>query len=295
MYGIGILLAVLSGTAHNLGNVLQKKAVNDLPRDRDGRGFYAALVRRPLWLAGLLVQMFVGATCLLLAQLYIGPALIPGLMATGLITLTVGSILIVGEQPTAAELAGIGLLIAAVTLLGLSRLIIDVRDFDFFRGPFLWRTALFTGAYTAVVLLLEGLSRRDGSPRALLHAFLSGCLFAVSNFWTGLIAGALVHLFRPPVATPEVGLFLAAAAVLIPANLFGIARTQTAFRTGRASRVVPIQLVPIQLTPVLVYLALFQQRPPTPQSLALAGSAVLLILASSLLLARRQGLNISPH
>ncbi len=297
MYAIGILLAVLAGTAHNLGNVLQKKAVNELPRTQTGQGFYAAVLRKPLWVAGFLLQMLFGATFLLLAQLFIGPALIPGLMATGLIALTVGSILIVGERPSAMELVGIAALIAAVTLLGLSRLTIEVRQFDFFGRAFLRRTGLFTLAAAGLILALEVLCRRPaftGARRAGIPAFSSGCLFAVSNYWTGVIVGAAVRLRQPPFAMREAVLFIIAGAVLAVTNVFGIDGIQTAFRYGKASRVVPIQQVPIQVAPVIVYLFVFGLRPPTPQSLALLAAAVVLILVSSWLLSRRGALETPP-
>jgi hypothetical protein len=52
----------------------------------------------------------------------LGPALIPGLMAAGLIVLVLGSIWILGEKLGAAEIAAIALLVLSITLLGLSRL-----------------------------------------------------------------------------------------------------------------------------------------------------------------------------
>ena len=294
MYGFGVLLAILAGTAYNLGNVLQKKAVDSLPRSLERRAFYAALLRRPLWLAGFLVQVLLGTTSLLLAQLFIGPALIPGLMATGLIALTVGSVLLVGERPAAGELVGIALLIVAVGLLGLSRLTIELARYDLYGRDLLWRTALFTGAGAALALALEVLRRRRPREGGLLPALGAGCLLAVSNYWTALLAGAAAQLLHPPLAWREAALFLVAALVLLAANALAIHLTQAAFRRGRASRVVPIQQLPIQLAPVAVYLFVFGLRPPTPLSLALLAAAVVLILAGTVLLGRRQALEGVP-
>jgi hypothetical protein len=53
-----------------------------------------------------------GIVFVLLAQMRLGPALVPGLMATGLITLAAGSAWIVREASGFGELLGIGLLIA---------------------------------------------------------------------------------------------------------------------------------------------------------------------------------------
>ena len=84
-YLLGALLAVASGAVFNLGVLIQKKAVNTVPAD--GANLMHRLVRDRKWVSGLLLQFVVGTPMYAAAQIFIGPALIPGLMATGLVVL----------------------------------------------------------------------------------------------------------------------------------------------------------------------------------------------------------------
>lgn len=153
-----MVLAAFSGVAHNIGVLLQKKAVNQLGAGEER--FFARLVRHPLWLAGFVIHMGLGSALFLLAQARLGPALIPGLMAAGLVVLVLGSIWILKERLGFAEIAGIILLVTAITMVGLSRLTIDVRQFDVLAGGFLLRAAVFTLICTVPILILEFLQKR---------------------------------------------------------------------------------------------------------------------------------------
>ena len=69
MYGVGVVLAVSTGVAHNIGVLLQKIVVNRLAEEQ-GR-FFARLVRNPLWLAGFVIHMGLGSALLGLSRLAI--------------------------------------------------------------------------------------------------------------------------------------------------------------------------------------------------------------------------------
>ena len=97
MYAWGFVLALLAGVASQAGHICQKLVVNEVAggarsaaggpaADRDrpaSSGFFGRLLRRPLWLTGLVLELGLSTVFFLLAQVYLGPALIPGLMATG--------------------------------------------------------------------------------------------------------------------------------------------------------------------------------------------------------------------
>lgn len=85
-YWTGVLFAILSGVATNIGTILQKKVVNELSTDTKLMG---NLIRNKLWLLGLLLGFVVGAIFYMIAQSFIGPALILGLMNSGLIVLAI--------------------------------------------------------------------------------------------------------------------------------------------------------------------------------------------------------------
>jgi hypothetical protein len=288
MYGVGVALAVASGIAHNIGVLLQKKVVNQIAADR--QGFFARLVRHPLWLAGFILHMGLGSALFLLAQVRLGPALIPGLMAAGLLVLVVGSIWILKESLGAAEVIGILLLIAAITLLGLSRLAIDVEEFDVLARSFVLRSALFSVVITGLILVLEILAKRMTRCRGSALAVSSGLFYVLSNFWVGPFMGAVLRIFKGIFTLPVIALFVAGSVILVITNMYGIAKLQLAFRVANASLAIPIQQIPIQSAPAFVYLAVFRLSPPSAASVLMFCLAIVLIIGSTFILARRQGM-----
>ncbi|MFW9943834.1 MAG: DMT family transporter [Candidatus Sifarchaeia archaeon] len=287
-YWLGVILAIGSGIANNVGTLMQKKVVNDIPSDAREERFFRTLVKDRLWLLGLLLQMAIGTAMFMLAQVYIGPALIPGLMAAGLIVLAIGSVKLIGESINKPEAMGITLLMAAIVLITLSEMVIDVPTYDFLDTGFLLRIFSFTFALTLLMLVAEFASRRRGSLHAVSRATVSGLLFALSNYWIAPMMGTIVHILEGTFVLLELGLFAVACITLVLTNVFGIGTLQDAFKTGQANLLVPIQQVPIQITPGLVYLFVFLLTPPTQSSLMLFSVAILLIIASSFLLGRRQ-------
>ena len=253
MYGSGVTLAILSGIAHNVGDLLQKKAVNRLAGDR--QDFFAKLIRKPLWLMGFVIHMGLGTTFFLLAQVRLGPALIPGLMAFGMIVLVIGSLWILKERLGFGEITGIVLLISAITLLGLSRLTIDVEDFDVLAGDFLIRAAAFSLIVTGFILILEIAQKRFGRYQGSVLAGSSGLFYVLSNFWVGPFVGSVLRIFTGNLTLPVIALFAAGSAILVVTNMYGIAKLQLAFRLTNASLAIPIQQIPIQIAPPILYLA----------------------------------------
>ena len=287
MYSLGVALAILSGTAHNIGILLQKKVVNRIAGNR--QGFFAKLIRNPLWLVGFIIQIGLGTTFFLLAQVRLGPALIPGLMAFGMIVLVIGSVWILKERLGLGEISGIALLVAAITLLGLSRLTINVEDFDVLAGNFLVRAAVFSLVGTAFILILEILRRRSGRYQGSILAVSSGLYYVLSNFWVGPFMGAVLRIFKGNLTLPVIALFLTGSAILVVTNMFGIAKLQLAFRVTNASLAIPIQQIPIQVAPAFVYLAVFRLTPPSAVSVLMFCSSIILIIASTFVLAGQQG------
>jgi hypothetical protein len=288
MYGVGIVLAVASGIAHNIGVLLQKKVINQIAPDR--QRFFARLVRNPLWLAGFVIHMGLGSALFLLAQVRLGPALIPGLMAAGLVVLVLGSIWILKEKLGVAEVSGILLLIVAITLLGLSRLTIDVGRFNVLGRSFLLRSALFSVVITGLILVLEILAKRMTRYHGSALAISSGLFYVLSNFWVGPFLGAVLRIFKGIFTLPVIALFVTGSAILVLTNMYGIVKLQLAFKVTNASLAIPIQQIPIQSAPALVYLVVFRLSPPSAVSVLMFCLAILLIIGSTFVLARRQGM-----
>ncbi len=90
-YILGICLAIGAGTAINLGTVVQKLAVNQVPPEQRDKEFFKNLIHNRIWLFGLLIQIALGTTLVIVSQIFIGPALLPGLLATGLVAMAIGA------------------------------------------------------------------------------------------------------------------------------------------------------------------------------------------------------------
>ena len=287
-YLYGVILAIASGISNNVGTVLQKKVVNDLPTEAKEQRFFRSLVKNGLWLVGLLLQLAVGTAFFMLAQVYIGPALIPGLMAVGLIFLAIGSVKIVGESLTRTEIIGIALIIAATFTIAFSELVINIVVFDFLETGFLMRVAVFTVAIIVMIVILEASQRRVMRIRAIARALMSGLLIAMTNYWIAILMATIVHVFDGTFVPLELGLFAISAVILVLDNIFALGTLQSAFLSGQANLIIPIQQVPIQITPGLVFLLMFFLPAPSVLSLVLFFAGVGMILISSFFLGRRQ-------
>jgi len=286
VYTIGVMFAIISGIINNLGTVLQKKVVND-KFDEDSK-LMKYLIKSPLWLIGLLMQLVIGSVFFMLAQLYIGPALISGFMAAGLIVLVIGSVYIVGESLKKVEIIGILLMILGITFLGFSELSIDIVNTNLMDLAFVANVVVFTVVFSLIAIICEIIAKKDKRLFGILLAISSGCMFALSNFWISPLISVFAKVFEETASWGELIWFISAAIILPLVNLIGIARIQTAFTEGQASNLIPIQQVPIQISPIIVYFFVFLLAAPSIISTIYMLVGIILIILSSFSLGRRQ-------
>jgi len=284
-YFIGVLLAIGAGILNNLGTLVQKKVINTLPV---GENVNRKLLKNPLWMFGLLLQLAFGTAFFLLAIDIIGPALTPGLMAAGLIVLAVGAVKLIGEKLKRAEYLGIVLMIIAIALLGFSRLDITQPELYLPDTGFQIRITIFSIILVIIALFCEMIQRKNARYRGLYLAIFSGCMFALSNFWVSPLVAVIADVFKGVFQSIELIFFIIAAIILCITNFFGILKIQQAFQYGQASNMIPIQQTPIQITPIFVYFAVFLLIPLEFYSIPLMIVGVVFIIVSSFLLAKRQ-------
>jgi multidrug transporter EmrE-like cation transporter len=287
-YLLGVSLAVASGISNNVGTLIQKKVVNEVPPEARDERFMRTLVRNPMWMFGMILQLGIGTVFFMFATNYIGPALVPGLMAAGLIVLAVGSIKLIHESIRTPEAVGITLMIVAIIFIGASSLVVDASTFNFLAPDFLLRISVFTVILFALIVMLIVSERHSARFKAVSLALLSGVMFALSNYWISPLMGTIGHVLGGTFVLPELVLFSFAAVTLVLDNVFGISTLQTAFKSGQASILVPIQQVPIQVTPALVYFFVFARAPPNQFSFMLLLIGIAAVVVSSFLLGRRQ-------
>lgn len=281
----GILAAILAGVAYYSGMVLQKSAVRKL---QDHSRLMGQLIRTPLWLEGFAIQFIIGVPLNLIAAALIGPAILPGLMATGLIVLVIGSIRLEHEAFSRTDAVGVLLVMGAVTLFGISELGIDMKTVDFYSLEFLSRLAGFSLVVAGLSLTCHILQRRNGQLRGIFRTLDAGLLFVQSNVWLSVMMGFIFRWGSGTFSTRDLIPAIIATMITTAGSILGVTETQRAFQVGDATRLVPIQAVPQQILPLVTYFAVFQLTPPSDNAFVFAGAGVVLILLGSTLLARRQ-------
>jgi hypothetical protein len=288
-FPVGILLGISAGVCLNVGNILQKKSVNDISPEARSEKLIRTLFRKPVWLAGLLCQVFGSAVLVMIAQFFIGPALLPGLMASGLIVMGVGAAKILNEKLGRAEFLGIALMILAIVFLAFTGLTVDVESQDLLDTGFLTRVSLFTIVLFGMIVALEIAQRKSEGYRGILLALQAGTLLALANFWVSPFSVNIAHLFGGTLVIPgELVLGIVGGIILIFTNIFAISVLQKAFTCAQATNVVPLQQVPINIAPVFVYFGIFLLASPTDYATPFLIVGIAMILVSSYLLSKRQ-------
>ena len=284
LYWLGVSLALLAGSTTQFGSVLQKKVVNDVSAEPE---FMRNLVKKPIWILGVIMSFGVSSIFYLAAQIFIGPALIPGLMAFGLVILALGSVKIVGEKLKIEEIFGILLMIIGTFLLSMSELSIDIIESNLLEIGFIARTTIFTLIIAILSFVCHLLQKKYEKLRGILFAILSGFMFALSNLWVSQFMGVVADVFSGVFSIAQLIIFIISAIILILANIIGLATIQHAYRVGQASNMIPIQHVPVLIAPVCIYFLVFLLVPPSFISILYLVSSIVLIMTSAFLLGRR--------
>lgn len=284
-YLIGVLAAIFAGIIFNLGMVIQKIAVSRIPLETR---LIHQLIRSPLWLAGFGLQFIIGTPLNMLAQSKIGPALIPGLMAIGLIVLSIGAVRFAGESFDFGDFVGILFVIIAVTIFGFSKLSVNMQTINIWEQGFLLRLFTFTLFLALLSFLCHFLQKTNIRMRGILRTLNAGLLLSQSNLWLGILMVFFSRWSVGKFSAEDLILAAISCAIVFAGSMLGIVETQRAFQFGEASKLIPIQYVPIQTLPIAAYFFVFNLSPSTQYSLPIALGGVLLVLCGAMLLARRQ-------
>lgn len=284
-YLLGVFIAISAGIASHIGLLLQKKAINELSK---GEGIGRSLLKKPVWVLGIFIGSILAAVLFFLAntpEWGVGAGLVPGLSAFGLIIMAIGSIKLLHERLNRYDLVGIGLMIGGIAFLGFSQLEIKITNPSIFDTAFLIRASIFTLVLVSISLFCHFYQRKNERYRGFLLTIFSGSMFATSNLWVAVVMG----LFGPVFGSGQyLGLFAVTCIILIVTNVLGVFKMQQAFQHGDASKLIPVQQAPIQIGPVFVYFVIFIFIPPYVFSFPFMLGGVILVLTSSMFLAKRQ-------
>jgi len=284
-YVLGVILTILAGVIVNCGTIMMKYEINRLPKGEEK--LMMTLVKKPIWLGGLIIQLAISGVLTIVAQILIGPALVPGLMASGLIILALGSVKILKESLKTSEIIAIVLLIIGILFLGLSTLQIDATDVNAVIINVDFNVRLFT--YTFIFILgfitCNLLRRKFEKYGSILIAFGSGLLFAVAN----LYLSPLMAIFANPIVHPwQIIMMIICIAFVILLNAIAIIRINVAFTGGKLSNLTGVQQVPIQISPIFVYFVVFALPAPFLLAIPYLFIGIVLIIISTFLLGTRQ-------
>ena len=285
IYSIGVLLAILGGFSHYLGLILEKYVINKMP---DEAKLMKTLIKEPLWLFAIFIRFGIGSILFIFAQIIIGPAITPGLMASGLIILAIGSIKILGEKLNYSEIAAIFVMIIAVAFIGLSGLSIEISEENLLDPAFLFRMFISTGFLALIAIIFQVIQGKSSRFKVILLALISGLMLSLNNFWITPFIWSLGNMFGGSFFIESFLLFIVSTSILITANILSVIKMSQAFRSGKASFLAPIQNVPVQLTPSILYFFVFMMIIPTIASIIFFILGVALIISSSFILGKRQ-------
>lgn len=285
-YVLGIILAISAGCVNNIGVLLQKKVINDHLDDPD---FLKQISKKPMWITGLLMQILLGgAIFYLLAQIFLGPALVPGLMSAGMIVLAIGSIKILKETLKKEESIGILIMIMGIIFISLSELSVDVAKFNILDPGFIIRIAIFTCVYIAIIITIFLYSKRVKKFKGIVLALTSGFIYSLTSVWIGTISASITHLFSGSISLEGIFLFIPSIVIVILATMYGILFAQKSFKEGQVSILSPLMGVPGLITPVMSYFIIFLLPPPSSFSVLFIILGMSSVIFSTFILASRQ-------
>ncbi len=293
-YLTGVALGVVGGVLTQFGQLLEKRVVNQVRIDSREKGFFRRLVKSPLWVSGLVFGLGGGTAAYMLAQSMIGPALTPGLMASGLVVLAVGSVRMNHETLNTSEMVGIGVMILGILFLGLSGLAIDssqVRT-TLADNKALQRIAVFTVCFFLFSFGTRSLAPRIKNRRGMLIALANGFLACLSDFWINPLLALIVIVLGGHGTLSQSIIFTIASLILMTTASVITWQNQLAFKYAQASNVVPVAQVPIQISPILVYFVIFALTPPSSIAVFYILTGSILTIIAGFLLGRRQEIPI---
>lgn len=269
-----------------IGTLIQKSVINKHSNDPK---FIRSLVKNPIWFLGLLLQIVIGGLVFyFIAIIFIGPALVPGLMSAGLIVLALGSVKILKETLGKEEIFGILLMIVGVSLLGLSQLSIDISTFNILDSGFIFRIVVFTIVVLSLAIIFEVLRRKHEKFRGLLMAIEAGLILSLNTVWASPGTTVVTHVVDGIIIEEEIifGIIIGITLLLIVA--IGITVGQISLKYGQANILVPLTSVPIQTIPVIAFFIVFLSMPSNILSVIYLIIGFIFITSSSFLLSKRQ-------
>jgi drug/metabolite transporter (DMT)-like permease len=273
---IAIVLAIAAGFSYAVASVLQQRvAAEEAPELSLRLGLLVALVKRPIWLLGLVVDGvaygFEAAALALGSIIVVQPLLVTGLL-WALPLATIGN---AGKVTRREWIPAIAL------VLGLA-VFVTVGDPGGGRSQASGLAWVLTAVGLSVPITLAVLAARGAAPgrRAALLAFAAGCAYGL----TAALTKATLDL----VGNDGWGAFTHwQPYALVAAGVVGFVLNQSAFQAGHLAASLPAMAITDPIVGSVVGLTLFGESlgATSPAALAATGIAVVVMVVATISLA----------
>jgi drug/metabolite transporter (DMT)-like permease len=287
----GISLALLATTAYNVGLVLEKRALGQMPTldMRRPPRVVASLLTSRAWLAGFAL-MLAGLGCQTVVLTFEPVSIVQPVLASGVAVVLVLSRLVLRERLGGAETWGVAAIAFSVVLLALSATGTSTEAGH--RASPAWMAAVMIPSVAVGVLVagspLRSRSRKHGVPaRGVGYGIGTGLLYGVAALAIKALSGILVShhtavsIVIGVISSPY--LYVLAACLVVAMLLF-----QAALQACRASIVVPVSGVASSVYFMVAGTWLFHEHlPASPVRLSLRLAGIVLAALVLVMLSRR--------
>jgi hypothetical protein len=287
-YITGILFALLAGVSTYIGLAIEKKAVNRIPLANRSKSFLKTLLKSRLWLLGIFIHIGLGTIFFIVAQYMIGPALVPGIMISGLVVLILAASRIAGEKFSLLDIAGIIILVTGAIFITASQLVIDSTKINLADHKIIFRIFSFSGLILGLWLVSNLISWNSLKYKAMFKGLAAGFPYCIGNFWITVFYASIVPVFNGHSSSILVFFLIISVVILVVSNLFGITEIQSALRCGAVGYVIPVQQIPVQIAPILYFHYVFMLKTPADNSLTWILCGMLLIIIGGFMLGKKQ-------
>jgi len=280
-YISGIILAVLAGISTYLGQVLQKIAVNNIPENFSEKK-YKYLLKNKIWLLGLTLYIVLATIFYMLAELFIGPILIPGLMNLGLIVLIIASVKLAKEKIRTTQIIAIIILSFGTFIIALSNLSVDYKKISLENTNLILRIICFSVATVLLWLLFNLIVKKSHKSKGIYKAIAAGFPYVLTNFWIFPLYITMPYVFSGNFSPVVILFFISSCLILVIVNILGIKELQIAYQYEKVSLVAPVQQIPIQIAPIVYYYIFYSSF--SDKSVFILITGIILFLISGFLL-----------
>ncbi|MHA1339179.1 MAG: hypothetical protein ACTSRZ_03850 [Promethearchaeota archaeon] len=284
----GIISAIIGGISNFSGQLLQKKAINSLSEQTRESQLMKNLIKTPSWIVGIILNVALSGIFIIIAQILVGAALVPGLTSSGFIILAIGAAKILKENMKWNEYVAMILLVFAIIMISLSELSIHGTIDNFYNADFSISIAIWTVIFFALWFGCRYIGKKLKKQQSIFFALAAGFPFVLANLWMQPMINSIKALGNVPFDYTILVIFLASAGIELISSILGIVHFQFALNSGNASIVVPIQQAPQQFAPIIIFYLIYKLNSPHPLSLPFIISGMILIIIAGSILAKRQ-------